>query len=175
MDMNRRLLIASAVIASIATVAGLTLFPAHATPTQWEEKGGFSNRDLVGGYALQSTGTINYPSAIPLSKLNGPFANNGRVWCNGQGQMKLQIAYNFNGQIVRVESDGTYDVEKDGTFTASYVFQLDSLPPLTLSFDGVLAKNGKEARIMMTGHSIPGVTLPPGYIGHVVVSTLTKQ
>jgi hypothetical protein len=89
--------------------------------------------------------------------------------------MKLQIAYNFNGQIVRVESDGTYDVEKDGTFTASYVFQLDSLPPLTLSFDGVLAKDGKEARIMMTGHSIPGVTLPPGYIGHVVVSTLTKQ
>jgi len=171
--MKRRLSIASILVASIAMVAGLSLFAA--TPALQAEDRVYSNADLVGGYAFQAFGSHNFPPEVPFSVLNGPFANNGRIWFNGQGQMKMQHVYNFNGQIIRVKNDGTYHVNRDGTFTVTYVFQQDPFPPLTLTFDGVLAKDGNEGRAILSGFSAPGVPLPPGYVGSTIVVTMTKQ
>ncbi len=164
---------ASIVVTAIALIAGVSLVAAGEEQDQQAEQTVFSNRDLMGGYAFQSTGTTNYPE--PFAALSGPFADNGRAWFNGKGQLTLQVVYNFNGQIIRSQSEGTYEVERDGTFTINFIFQEVGLPTVSLSFDGVLAKGGKEYRLIMTGQSITGLPLPPGYVPGVIVTTATKQ
>jgi hypothetical protein len=173
--MKRTLSIASIVMTCIAVVVGASLIMAGAEPGLQGDHPFFSNRDLAGAYAFQSTGTVSYPTETPFSAWNGPFANNGRAWFNGHGQFKLQIVYNFNGQTIRSESEGTYIVERDGTFAVNYIFQEASMPPVSLSFDGVLANEGKEFRLLLTGQSIPGLTLPPGYVPMVIVTSATRQ
>ncbi len=161
------------IFASIVIVVGLSLFAGNMQATGQAKHGHFSDMDLSGGYAYQLTGTINFPAG-PLAFLNGPFAANGRMFFDGRGRVKAQDVSNFNGQIIPSEIDATYDVNPDGTYSLTLTVELGQIPA-TVTYQGVLTKDGDEARFIQSGFSIPGVTLPPGYVGAVVVGSLIKQ
>jgi hypothetical protein len=157
-------------IFGIVVLAGLSLYAGNTTANHW----GFSNIDLWGGYAYQLTGTICFPEGTPLAVMNGPFAANGRMFFDGDGRARLQNISNFNGQIAPGDIDGTYKVNRDGTYQLVLSLLLNGIPA-TVTYQGVIVDDGKETRFIQSGFSVTGVPLPDGYIGSVVVGSLIKQ
>ena len=158
-------------IFSIVVVAGLSLFAGLTTAQQSRH---WNSMALFGGYAYQLTGTICFPSGTPLAVMNGPFAANGKISFDGQGQAHLQNISNFNGQVTPGDVDGTYTVNRDGTYNLTLFVLLNGIPA-TVTYEGVIVDDGKEARFIQSGFSVTGVPLPVGYIGGVVVGSLIKQ
>jgi len=130
---------------------------------------------LAGAYAVQFTGTVFLPA--PFNLYNGPFSRNGRVVFDGNGNFTSYVVANYNGNISRDVFSGTYVVNGDGTFTLSIPnLPIPALPPgvpNTFSFDGMLADNGRIAKLTLSGVSVGGQPLPN--IGSVIVGELVKQ
>ncbi len=158
-------------IFGIVVVAVLSLFAGLTTAQQARQ---WNNMALFGGYAFQLTGTICFPAGTPLAVMNGPFAANGRILFDGQGLAHLQNISNFNGQITPGDIDGTYSVNRDGTYKLVLSLLLNGIPA-TVTYEGVIVDEGKEARFIQSGFSVTGVNLPDGYVGSVVVGSLIKQ
>jgi hypothetical protein len=83
--------------------------------------------------------------------MNGLVAVNGTIWADGQGKMTKNMIVNYNGQIYRINNaTSTYQVNPDGTYRETFVTQL-GVGFATIIYDGVLVKNGKEARLIVSG------------------------
>jgi hypothetical protein len=86
-----------------------------------------------------------------------------------------QSRVNYNGQTYRIEdAESAYQVNLDGTYTETFVVQFGQAQA-TITYDGVLVNGGDEARLMVTGFSMPGISLPPGYVGMVVSGSMIRQ
>jgi hypothetical protein len=155
------------VIVAFLAVAGI-LCVGSATGVARGHHRGFSNEDLSGVYILQATGTnFSFPTASPLSAYNGPFAANGIIWADGQGKMMKKLVVSYNGNILHFEFESHYQVNPDGTFTESFY----TSPTTIVTYEGVLIKNGKEARLIVSGNS----AMPSGYAGMVVSGSMIRQ
>lgn len=130
---------------------------------------------LQGNYAVQFTGTVFLPP--PFDKYNGPFSRNGITYFDGLGNFYAKVVANYNGNITRDTYSGTYVVNGDGTFTITIQnLPIPALPanvPNTFSFDGVIANNGTQAKLTLSGVSVGGQ--PQANIGSVIVGELIKQ
>jgi hypothetical protein len=135
----------------------------------------YSNADFYGTYAFQLTGSYVFPASNPLSSLNGPFAVNGTIWADGRGHLKKSFIANYNGQVMRVENaESAYEVNPDGTYTETFVVPFGK-STATITYDGVLIDFGKEARLMVSGFSLQGLSLPQGYIGMVIEGSMVRR
>ena len=162
------------IIAGLLTVVCI-VFVGVMTASVQARHWGYSNADLSGTYAFQLTGVYVFPSASPLSVMNGPFAINGIIRADGQGNMTKDFVINYNGQTYRVEdAESTYEVNPDGSYTETFIVQFGQAPA-TITYEGVLVNDGREARLMVTGFSLPGISLPPGYIGMVISGSMIQQ
>jgi hypothetical protein len=140
---------------------------------------------LLGSYAAQFTGTVfvqlpcvNPPTNLCASPFNGPFYRNARVVFDGQGNFQTTTAVaNFNGFIIGETFRGTSVANPDGTFKLTIPdLPVPFLPPgvpNVFSFDGVLADNGKMAKVVLSGVSVGGQPFPN--IGSVIVGELVRQ
>jgi len=130
---------------------------------------------LSGSYAVQFTGTVFLPP--PFDKYNGAFSRNGRVVFDGIGNFYSTVVANYNGSISRDVFSGTYVVSGDGTFTLTIQnLPIPALPagvPNTFSFDGVIANNGTQAKLTLSGVSVGGQKQEN--IGSVLVGELIRQ
>ena len=130
---------------------------------------------LSGSYAVQFTGSVFLPT--PFDKFNGPFSRTGKVIFDGIGNFTSTVVANYNGTISRDVFSGTYVVQGDGTFTLTIQnLPIPALPPgvpNTFTFDGMIANNGTQAKLTLSGVSIGGQ--PQSNIGSVIVGELIKQ
>jgi len=140
-----------------------------------DEEGGNGLR-LEGSWAFQLTGTIFLPP--PFDTFNGPFYRNGRFVADGQGNIQITSAVsNYNGTVGREVYSGTYSVKEDGTFTLRFTsLPVPFLPPSVpsvFSFEGVLAKGGTLAKVVLSDVNVGGQQLPN--IGSVITGEFVKQ
>jgi len=163
------------IIASLSTVVCIVLIGVLSTFSAQAKHWEYSNADLSGTYAFQLSGVYVFPSTSPLSVMNGPFAVNGIIRADGQGNMMKNFIVNYNGQTYRIEdAESTYEVDHDGTYTETFVAQFGQAP-VTITYSGVLIDGGREVRLMVTGFSLPGITLPTDYIGMVISGSMIRQ
>lgn len=159
---------------SLLTSAGMLLLLGAASPLTQpaSAQGQFA---LAGTYAVQFTGTVFLPA--PFNMFNGPFSRNGKVYFDGVGNFTSTVVANYNGTVSRDVFSGTYLVAGDGTFTLTIQnLPIPALPagvPNTFSFDGMLANNGTQAKLTLSGISVGGQ--PQANIGSVIVGELIKQ
>ena len=139
-----------------------------------DDKGG--NAGLEGSWAFQLTGTVFLPP--PFDAFNGPFYRNGRFVADGHGNLQVTASvFNYNGTVGREPYSGTYSVNEDGTFTLQFTnLPVPFLPPdlpTVFSFDGVLARGGTVAKVVLSGVNVGGQQLPN--IGSIVAGEFVKQ
>jgi len=161
------------VIVGLLTVAGILCFGSAASVSK-ANHWGFSNEDLSGVYIVQLTGTyFLLAPGSPYAAMNGPFAANGTIWADGQGNMKKNLIVNYNGHVFHINNAmSTYQVNPDGTFTEEFK-HLSFIGPATLQYDGVLVKNGKEARLIVSDFLKDGESI--GNIGMVISGSMIRQ
>jgi hypothetical protein len=149
-------------VIGLLTVAGI-LCVGIATGVSKAHHWGFSNEDLRGVYIFQATGTnLSHPNP----SYRGPFAVNGIIWADGQGNIKRNQVVSYNGYIVHPpEFASTYQVNPDGTFTETF-----NSGYATVTYEGVLAKNGKEARLIVSTDSAE-----PTNTGMVISGSMIRQ
>lgn len=129
-----------------------------------------------GAYAFQFTGTISLTGIDP--QFNGPFYRNGRVVFDGKGKFQVtSMVANYNGNVSSATFGGTYTVTPEGVFHMIVQnLPVPFLPPYVpniFAFDGVLADNGKLAKVVLSGVNVGGVQLPN--IGSVIAGEFVKQ
>lgn len=151
---------------SLAAIAlgCIAFFIIGMTPTNAQHYGGFNNHHLRGNYASQLTGTINCPEGHPLAPFNGPYALNGRVSADGNGNAQGTVYDNLNGMLVGYSWEGTYEVNPDGTLLLDIYCDFPGMGELYVQMFGVLCDNGKRVRLMHVG---------PTYTPNVVGTTIT--
>ena len=101
-----------------------------------------TNATLTGGFGIQSTGTLVEGGPGPA----GPFAANGLIKFDGNGNLTGNQTVSFNGTIAPFNSSGTYEVQEDCTLTLKITG--DNGAQLTAS--GVIVKRGTEIFIIET-------------------------
>ena len=155
---------------------GLLLLGSNIKPTVAAKHWGFTNDDFVGWYTIQLTGNYVFPSANPLSSMNGPFVVTGRVWSDGQGHLVKRLVSNYNGQVYHLDNlPSTYTVSSDGTYTETFPVQLGPTLSATITFEGMLMDDGNQVRLMVSGFSAPPLSLPAGYAGMVISGSMIRQ
>ncbi len=162
------------IIMLVLVFAGIVTLPeSYAAPQSgaWS----YSNVDFSGMYAVQLTGSYLFPSANPLSMLNGPFSLIGTIWADGNGHIKKNLTLNYSGQVYRTENaESVYQVTPGGKYTETYVAPFGK-GTVTITYEGILLNYGKEVRLMITGFAIPGIPLPEGFTGMVVSGSIIRQ
>lgn len=153
--------------AVFAVFAALLALPAQTVPA---EKMNFSNQSLKGSYVAQSTGTWNFPLP-PLSDQNGPYTLTGRLVADGYGNISGSGVQIQNGMVMPLDYIGTYEVEEDGTFLVTVTNESQ----ISVEYYGVLFDAGKQAKLTAVSLDIPGVDLPPGFIGMTETGSLVRQ
>lgn len=139
--------------------------------------------NLYGSYAFQFTGALFLPAPPFDQKYIGPMYRNGIVVFDGRGNFKaIADVANNNGFVSRaaypgIPFSGTYVSHNDGTFTLTIVnLPIPAIPagtPDVFTFDGVLADNGRIAKLVLSAVSIGGQ--PQSNIGSVIAGELIKQ
>ena len=102
-----------------------------------------TNATLTGGFGIQSTGTLVEGGPGPA----GPFAANGLIKFDGNGNLTTRQTLSLSGAIVPFNASGTYNVEEDCTLTAKFT---DELSGAQISISGVIVKRGTEILIIET-------------------------
>lgn len=139
---------------------------------QATKHGNYSNHNLRGAYVAQSTGTVNFPP--PLSDLNGPCAITGRLVADGYGNISGSGIQINNGMVMPMPFTGTYEVEEDGTISATVTGETP-LGQLSVEYYGILFDGGKQAKVTAVGVSIPGIPFPPGFVGMTTTGSFVRQ
>src|SRR5712692_3548170 len=144
-----------------------------------------AKRGLEGSWAFQFTGEVNLPA--PFNGANGRFYRNGRFVADKAGNVTpagvtgnfhvTSATSNYNGVVGHETFAGTYILANDGTFHLT----INNLPvpafppgvPNVFVFDGVLADNGKAAKVVLAAVSIFGAPQPN--IGSVIAGEFLRQ
>jgi hypothetical protein len=162
-----------------AVVFGLVLCGFYLTskaPSTMAKTWGWTNGDLWGGYAVYFSGTVVLPAGHPLSALNGPCSMVGRVFFDGEGNVKGTVYTTFNGSVSPGSWEGgTYTVNNDGTMkiTVTAEILLAGSQKLTFECYGIVYDEGKQIKLVFT--KIGGLQLPENYVGMTSVGTLVRQ
>ena len=101
-----------------------------------------TNATLTDGFGIQTTGTLLEGAPGPA----GPFAANGLIKFDGDGNLTGNQTISFNGTIAPFISSGTYEVKEDCTLTLKVTG--DNGAQITAS--GVIVKRGTEIFIIET-------------------------
>ena len=102
-----------------------------------------TNATLTDGFGIQTTGTLLEGAPGPA----GPFAANGLIKFDGNGNLTTRQTLSLSGAIVPFNASGTYNVEEDCTLTAKFT---DELSGAQISISGVIVKRGTEILIIET-------------------------
>ena len=165
--MRRKIMKISFVAIALGCIA---LFIIAMTPTNAQQDGGFNNHYLRGNYASQLTGTINCPEEHPFYQFNGPYALNGRVSADGNGNAQGTVYDNLNGMLVPYSWEGTYEVNPDGTLLLDVYCEMPGLGEIYVQMFGVLCDNGKRVRLMHVGP-----TYAPNMVGTTITGSWIRQ
>lgn len=102
-----------------------------------------TNATLTDGFGIQVTGPVLEGAPRPP----GPFAGNGLLNFDGNGNLTTSLTISLNGSIAPFKGSGTYNVEESCTLTAQFT---DELSGTEISISGVIVKRGTEILIIQT-------------------------
>ena len=137
--------------AALAIFAALLTVPATSYAHE-HERGNFSNISLMGDYGFSFDGTLLSPNGpVPLAAV-------GQVHFSGAGSATDVVrTVDLGGTILHQTASGTYDVNPDGTGSATFkvvTISPKGIPDSTETFEFVLDGHGNAMQFIST---TPGV------------------
>jgi hypothetical protein len=98
-----------------------------------------------------------------------------RIVADGHGNLNGSGVEVLNGQALTLPFTGTYTVEEDGTLQVILTATTPGLGTLSIQVYGFLFDEGKQVKLIYAGVMIPGVNLPPGFVGMTAAGSWIRQ